>query len=495
MGDGDGDGDGDTETIDAPDDLSGAVENGAIELTWNAVDAAESYNVYRSKGSIETTDGSPLASEVSETTYLDETAQRDTTYNYRVTSLDSSGTESDLSDGVEIEVPFEAPNNLEASTQSGTVELSWDAGTGAETYNVYRSTDSVDTANDSPLATGVSGTSYSDGSVESGKAYYYALTSVASDDSESGLSEQQRVQTSPASPSSGGGTGEWTRVKVATDNDVNDVAITSAGAYAVADNGILLKRTDTEWTAVLQDGVSGNGNALLGLDVTDDGERLWLVGASGRIGEWDVSSGSLEQDHSAPNDVTNNFQDVAVTGDEGLANVYITDGSGLVHSSTDNGTTWNQSTPGSGSALRAIDTYGAQSGHTVDANKTVFQTTDGGGSWAKTGDPGAGVSLYGVDSDASDDVWMAAGSGTVYRWDGAAWMTTAVGESALKDIEVAADDQSGYVVGGSAAVFSYDGSSWSAQGTPVTNNLNAVVLGTDSTPPIAVGAGGTVIER
>jgi hypothetical protein len=65
----------------------------------------------------------------------------------------------------------------------------------------------------------------------------------------------------------------------------------------------------------------------------------------------------------------------------------------------------------------------------------------------------------------------------------------------LRDIEVAADDQNGYVVGASAVVFGYDGSSWSAQEAPGTSNLNAVVLGTDTTPPIAVGDGGTVIER
>jgi len=406
------------------------------------------------------------------------------------------GDDDDNGDDGSETTELRAPNDFDASVQDdGTVQLSWSAAEAADSYNVYRSTDSIDNTDGSPLMTGVSDTSYTDDTVEDGTAYYYRATSVGSDGSESGLSEQERIETQPASPGTGGGTGDWTHVKTATDNDVNDVAVTSEGAYAVADNGLLLKRTDSEWTAVLQGGVSSNGNDLLGLAVTDDGDRLWMVGASGRIGEWDVSSGRLEQDHSAPNDVTNNFQDVAVTGDAGLATVYVTDASGLVHTSGDNGSTWDQATPGNGSALRALDTYDAQSGHLVDANQSVFETTDGGGSWEGIGIANTDVSLYGVDSDATDDVWVAAGSGTVYQWNGTEWTSTAIGEPDLRDLEVAADDQTGYAVGGGAAVFAYDGADWTREETPVTSNLSAVVLGTSSTPPIAVGAGGTVIER
>jgi photosystem II stability/assembly factor-like uncharacterized protein len=414
-----------------------------------------------------------------------------------LTGCDSGGMdEVDDGDGGDNPPELQAPTNFDAAVQDdGTVELTWDAAEAADTYDVYRAQDSIENTDASPLMSGVSDTNYTDDTVEDGRDYFYRVTSMASDGSESSLSEQQRVETQPADPSSGGGTGNWTRVKVGTNNTINDIAITSEGAYAVADGGILLRRTDTSWTKVLQGGVSSNGNNLLGLAATDDGERLWLVGASGRIGEWDVSSGSLEQDHSAPNDITNNFQDVAATGQADLANVYVVDGSGLVHSSGDNGGTWDQATPGNGSALRAIDTYDTQSGHLVDGNQSVFETTDGGGSWEGTGIADTDVSLYGVDSDATDDIWVSAGNGTVYRWDGTEWTSTGIGEPDLRDVEVGADDRSGYAAGGGASVFSYDGSAWTRQDTPVTSNLNAVVLGTSSTPPIAVGAGGTVLER
>ncbi|PSQ96420.1 MAG: hypothetical protein BRD55_07035 [Bacteroidetes bacterium SW_9_63_38] len=322
---------------------------------------------------------------------------------------------------------------------------------------------------------------------------------MSSDGVESSLASEQKVTTA-SSPSDGGGSGSessdsWTLVKTATDNTINDVAVTSEGAYAVANGGILLERTDDEWAKVLEGGPSSNGNDLNGMAVTDDGERIWFVGASGAIGEWDVTRGSLEEDHSAPNDVTNNFSGVTVTGDAGSARVQVTGQSGQVIYTSDNGSTWNQVTPGNGSALRAIDSYGAKSGHLVDGNQTVFETTDGGGTWTKTGIADANVAFYGVDSDASNDVWVAGGNGTVYHWNGTAWSSNGIGEPDLDDLEVADSDDNGYTVGGGAAVFTYDGSSWSKQDTPNTENLNAVVIEASSTPAISVGADGTVIER
>jgi photosystem II stability/assembly factor-like uncharacterized protein len=273
------------------------------------------------------------------------------------------------------------------------------------------------------------------------------------------------------------------------------VVVTSEGAYAVADGGVLLKRESDTWSVVLNDGPSSNSNDLFGVAATADGDHIWFVGASGAIGEYDVTSGSLVQDHSAPNDVTNNFQDVAVTDVSGEANVYVTGGSGKVYTSTDNGNTWNEATPGDGSAIRAINTYDVQSGHIVDADQSVFETTDGGGTWEDAGIADADVSFYGVDSYTTDLVWVAAGNGTVYHWNGSEWTSTDVGEADLQDLELVQDGQSGYAVGASGAAFAYDGSSWAVEDTPTSNNLNAVVLGTDTTPPIAVGDGGTVIER
>jgi hypothetical protein len=86
----------------------------------------------------------------------------------------------------------------------------------------------------------------------------------------------------------------------------------------------------------LDGGPTGNGNTLYGAAVTDDGTRLWMVGASGAIGEYNVETGILDG-HSPPMDVTNNFNDVAVTGERGNANVYVSGDSGEMCFSFENG--------------------------------------------------------------------------------------------------------------------------------------------------------------
>lgn len=286
--------------------------------------------------------------------------------------------------------------------------------------------------------------------------------------------------------------GTWTLVRSATDNTIYDVAMTTDGAYAVAEGGLLLRRQQDTWEVVINDGPSSNGSDLFGLAVTGDGSTLWFVGASGAVGEYDVTTGSLT-DHSGFMDVTNNFRDVAVTGDPGSANVYVSGASGKAYYSFGDGDsgTWNSVTPGNGSELRAIDFFGPRSGALVDANQTVFNTSDGS-TWSRIGIADANVSFYGVDADASDDAWVVGGGGTVYQWNGSQWSPNSIGEPTLRDIEVSGADDSGLAVGGSGAVFSHDGTEWTREDTPTGQNLQAVVRGDLS---IAVGADGTVLEK
>jgi len=284
---------------------------------------------------------------------------------------------------------------------------------------------------------------------------------------------------------------QWRAVETPTANTVHDVAYTDAGAYAVAGGGIVLERTETGWRKVIDGGPTGNGNDLYGADVTDDGEALWLVGSSGAIGEYDVTTGVLT-DHSAPDDVTNNFNDVAVTGAAGEANVYVAGDSGAVYFSFENGATgtWDDVTPGSGAAINAIDFFDDRAGHIVDGNQSVFRTQDGG-TWNQTGLADADVNLYGVDSDGCDDVWVSGGGGTVFHWNGSEWTPTDTGDAGLLDIEVTDADDAGYTVGGGGKLYELDGS-WTQNRTPTGANLRAVARGPTD---IAVGADGTVLER
>jgi len=280
----------------------------------------------------------------------------------------------------------------------------------------------------------------------------------------------------------------WESVETPIDRDVNDVVYTATNAFAVADSGILLERTSEGWTKVLEGGPTGNGNDLQGAGVTDDGERLWLVGNSGAIGEYDVRTGSLN-DHSAPNDVTNNFNGVAARGQAGEANVYVAGDSGKIYYSFDNAETFDEVTPGSGAEINAIDFNDDRAGHAVDGNQTVFETDDGS-TYDKIGLADANVNFYGVDSDDADDVWVSGGGGMIFNYDGSQWTPTDTGDADLRDIEVSGDG--GYAVGGGGVVFSLTADGWRQEDTPTGANLAAVARGSTD---IAVGASGVVIEK
>ncbi len=74
--------------------------------------------------------------------------------------------------------------------------------------------------------------------------------------------------------------------------------------------------------------------------------------------------------------MTNNFNDVSVTGESGDANVYVAGDSGKMYFSFENGEegTWEYVTPGSGSNINAVAFFDARREHIVDGNKTVFET-------------------------------------------------------------------------------------------------------------------------
>ena len=64
---------------------------------------------------------------------------------------------------------------LQAQPGAGGVALSWSAVGGAQSYNVYRGSTSN---GETPLATGLTGTSYVDTAVANGATYYYTVTAV-----------------------------------------------------------------------------------------------------------------------------------------------------------------------------------------------------------------------------------------------------------------------------------------------------------------------------
>ncbi|MEZ3116559.1 hypothetical protein RYH80_11635 [Halobaculum sp. MBLA0147] len=282
----------------------------------------------------------------------------------------------------------------------------------------------------------------------------------------------------------------WESVESGVSVNLFDVVHSTNGAFAVGAGGDVLRRTAGGWERVVDGGPTANGNALYGADVTDDGERVWFVGSSGAIGEYDVTTGSLN-DYSAPNGVTNNFNDVSVRGNADEANVYVAGDSGKIYRSFENGATgsWSQTTPGSGSAINAVDYFDDKQGHAVDGNKVAFETDDGN-TYDRIGISGANVNLYGIDSDGDDQILVSGGGGQIFEYDGVDWTPTSVGDASLRDVAV--DAGSGYVVGSGGKVFALGGGTWTEEATPSGANLKGVSLGSVD---VAVGASGTILEK
>ena len=72
-----------------------------------------------------------------------------------------------------------AASGLTATAGNGQVNLSWTAGSGATSYNLYRAAE-TGFEGTNPVVTGITGTSYTDTNLNSGTTYYYQVVAVNS---------------------------------------------------------------------------------------------------------------------------------------------------------------------------------------------------------------------------------------------------------------------------------------------------------------------------
>ena len=144
----------------APTNLSASVNGSSVSLTWNSVDDATSYNVYR--------DDSLIASPT--TNAFTDTALADGTYLYEVSAVDDAGestSKASISATVNNEPPT-APTNLTVTINADNVNLSWDTVADATSYNVYR---------DSSLITSPTTNAFTDTALADG-TYLYEVSAV-----------------------------------------------------------------------------------------------------------------------------------------------------------------------------------------------------------------------------------------------------------------------------------------------------------------------------
>ncbi|MFA5423480.1 MAG: glycoside hydrolase family 30 beta sandwich domain-containing protein, partial [Phycisphaerae bacterium] len=185
----------DTTAPAAPANLSTSGSDGFVSLDWadNTEPDLDGYNVYRS-----TTQGSgysPIATDVTDSDYLDNAVTNGTTYYYVVTAIDNLSNESDNSNEASA-TPQDstapaAPVNLTAAAGNESVSLDWNDNIEPDlaSYNIYRSDYSGGgyVLIDSTLA---GDSQYVDNGATNFVTSYYVVTAVDGDDNESGNSNE-----------------------------------------------------------------------------------------------------------------------------------------------------------------------------------------------------------------------------------------------------------------------------------------------------------------
>ncbi|HET7324118.1 MAG TPA: hypothetical protein VFJ06_07295 [Halococcus sp.] len=306
-------------------------------------------------------------------------------------------------------------------------------------------------------------------------------------DSTAEVSDSGGQQTTDSDPERG-----WVETDTPTEDSLLDIVSTRENAYAVGEAGVVLTRNASEWETVLGHGPTAESNTLRGVDATEDDSAIWFAGDSGVLGRYD---GERLTDHSAPEDQTSTWEDVAITGEAGAERIYLVNGSGELLRGEYGGTVeWDDiEKPGSGSSMTTVVFADDETGYICDTNQGVYETTDGGENWGEIGIEDANTDFTDVAA-AREMVVVAGGDGSVFRYDGSVWTRLHAG-SALSAIDLT--EEMGLAAGDGGAVYELTEESWESVETPVDADLQGIVIGSDEqvTPAVAVGTDGTVIER
>ncbi len=171
-----------------------------LTVNWSAVSGATNYDLYRRTGACGT--GSIIASNLTNTTYNDSGLTQNTQYSYYVVAKNSCGNSPDgLCSSITTTGAPSAPTGLSATGTCTSIDLSWNASTGATSYNILRTTNSNCSTDLSQIGTSTT-TNYSDTTAQAGTTYYYVVQGVNScgTSSNSNCASATRL-TAPSAPS------------------------------------------------------------------------------------------------------------------------------------------------------------------------------------------------------------------------------------------------------------------------------------------------------
>lgn len=162
-----------------PSSVAGLVAaggNAQVSLSWTASPGATSYNVKRATAGAGpyTTIGNPAGA-----SYTDTAVTNGTLYYYVVSAISSSeGADSASVSVTPGGTPPVAPSSLAATAGSNQVSLSWNASSGATSYNVKRAT--ADGGPFYEVVATVTTTNYTDSQAANFVTYFYVVSAVNS---------------------------------------------------------------------------------------------------------------------------------------------------------------------------------------------------------------------------------------------------------------------------------------------------------------------------
>ena len=153
--------------------------SGKIKLTWNAVEGATKYEVYRATSK----DGTyKRISTTASTGMTNTSAEAGTTYYYKVRAIHSNSSANSAFSSIVNRTCDLAQPKVEATNveSSGKIKLSWKKVSGAVKYEVYRATEKNGTYKRISTTTS---TSLTNTSAEAGTTYYYKVRAIHSNSS------------------------------------------------------------------------------------------------------------------------------------------------------------------------------------------------------------------------------------------------------------------------------------------------------------------------
>jgi len=263
----------------APTNLSATPGDGQVALSWDGSAGADFYNVYRGTGGNYYWQASPTS-----TSWTDTSVTNGTTYWYYVTAENAAG-ESSQSNVVSAtpqaapQPPGQAANPSPANgatAVSVNADLSWSAGSGATSYDVYFGQDS--TPDSGEFQGNQTGTTFDPGTLANDTTYYWRIDSVNAAGTTTG--NVWSFTTAAGGPGPGDGTGltgdyydnmDFTAFALTR----TDATVNFNWGSGSPDPAIGVDTFSVQWTGQVEPMYSETYTFYTN---SDDGIRLWVDG-------------------------------------------------------------------------------------------------------------------------------------------------------------------------------------------------------------------------